>query len=73
MLTSANGYGDSDSDSLLNVFARFYGLDSFPAYDVKDGTGRPTFNEDVYVKRIEISAETFLLEANERGRVLETR
>ena len=62
------------------VFSRFYGLDRFPCKTdeglsdlVKQKKVLPIgdrlfFNAEVYQKRIRVTAETFLIEANQRGR-----
>jgi len=73
-----NGYGESNEDlSILKVFANFYNLKNFPTfeeakknkemYEQIDYTGNKLLNKEVYTRRIQISAETFLLEAEHRG------
>ena len=47
----------------MDVFAKFYGLAHFPlATETSE-----SFNTSVYLKRIETSVETFLIEANSRS------
>ena len=76
--TRENGYGpECPNPSLKQVFAAFYGIPFFPTYDKCQGLiefgsgfqgeGRQYFNANVYRKRIQIAAETFLIEANNRG------
>ena len=63
-MISENGYGSEklDHPTVLDVFAKFYGLDYFPLNnEIAD-----SFNGEVYLKRIQISVETFLIEANAR-------
>jgi len=67
---------DQLSAGLQDVFAKFYGLDRFPTFDEAKKGGEEMiklydgfFFGEVFVKRMEISAETFLLEANQRGEV----
>ncbi len=76
----AFGYGSKENseNSLLELFAELYEVDHFPTYGqcTPDTDGvtevsiadKQYFNQDVYYKRIKIAAETFLLEANARGR-----
>ena len=47
---------------MLDVFAKFYDLDYFPLHNET----ADSFNGEVYLKRIQISVETFLIEANAR-------
>ena len=75
--TLENGYGPECPLSLKQVFASFYDIPYFPTYDKCQGLiefgsgfqgeGRQYFNANVYRKRIQIAAETFLIEANNRG------
>jgi Domain of unknown function (DUF4804) len=69
--------------SIKDVFASFYGLGNFPSYEehrVKQEltaadaelSDRQFFNTDVYLHRIEVSIEIFLLEAEARGEAAET-
>ena len=61
----------------MDLFASFYGLDSLPTFDEFKQTVKGEeaqhrdnfFNGEVYRKRIEISAEIFLSEANSRAKV----
>ena len=83
--TEENGYGENNQRPSLNkVFAKFYGMENFHEFsDVKKHEnlykesqkylrkGR-FLNKEIYTKRIQITAETFLLEAEQRG-VLEDR
>ncbi len=73
-----NGYGKGARKTLNSVFAPFYGLDHFPTFQEcsssdKDGVVKRNqdtfFHEAVFQQRIEVSAEIFLLEANDRGKV----
>ena len=64
-----NGYGPNrnlDRPIILDVFAKFYDLEFFPLHDESSGS----FNAEVYLKRIQTSIETFLLEANARYELL---
>jgi len=63
--TIFRGYGKNKNElpTLLNVFADFYGIKYFPEYTNTE----PIFNSDIYIKRIKVSIETFLIEANSRG------
>lgn len=77
--TAENGYGNNPKrPTLMPLFAKFYDVDYFPTFD-DVASGRVTHgiaqkhrelyvNAKVYTRRIEISAETFLLEANRRGK-----
>ena len=70
---------------MKNVFANFYGLEAFPTRcdknldyllaekKVLDIGSKILFNADVYKKRIRCSAETFLIEANHRGKKIGKR
>jgi len=67
-----------DSTSLVDVFASFYGVTHIPTFSEVQSSGfedylklskTAYFNCPNYIRRIEISAETFLLEANDRGKV----
>ena len=83
--TEANGYGENNERPSLNkVFAKFYGMKNFHEFsDVKTHEnlyeesqkylrkGR-FLNKEIYTNRIQLSAETFLLEAEHRG-ILEDR
>ena len=69
-----NGYGECQRPSLKQVFADLYNLPFFPTYEQSQGllefysgSYKQYFNANVYRKRIQISAETFLIEANHRG------
>ena len=69
---------------LTDLFAQFYGLSHLPTHKecvdssklnseiVKTSDGS-YFNLPVYASRIELSAETFLLEAEGRGEVMQKR
>ena len=70
----ASGYGSKENSkkTILDPFSTFYGCDYFPSYSQCDSglftkcnktLGNNYFNYDVYTKRIQTSAETFLLEA----------
>jgi len=75
--TEERGYGKRKRNerSLQDVFAEFYGRECLPTYEeaAKDRSGdhiklsKLLFNAQLYRRRIEIGAETFLLEANDRG------
>ena len=83
--TEANGYGENNEMPSLNkVFAKFYGMKNFHEFsDVKKHgdlykesqkylrKGR-FLNKEICTKRIQVTAETFLLEAEHRG-ILEGR
>ena len=70
---------------MKNVFANFYGLEAFPTRcdknldyllaekKVLDIGSKILFNAEVYKKRIRCSAETFLIEANHRGKKIGKR
>jgi Domain of unknown function (DUF4804) len=69
--------------SIKDVFANFYGLGNFPSYEEycveQESTAadaelsdRQFFNSNVYLRRIEVSIEIFLLEADARGKAAET-
>jgi len=77
--TVANGYGN-DSDSMLTLFSKFYGKENFPLYEeakktpenyelVNSSYHHFLFDKEIYTSRIQISAETFLIEANSRGQM----
>ena len=80
----SNGYGQcDDKDSLQGVFAKFYGRgQGLPLYSevthnpqryVETGPSSGLFlDKEIYTRRMQISAETFLVEADHRG-VQETR
>jgi len=62
--TPENGYGQNQPQpSLKNVFAKFYKVDYFPTQKEFSAS----FNGSVYLQRIQVTAETFLIEANSRG------
>ena len=64
-LLPANGYGpggNAEHPAVLDVFAKFYDLDHFPLHDKIS----ESFNAEVYLKRIQTSVETFIIEANAR-------
>ena len=77
--TERNGYGENyESPTLNKVFAQFYGMRNLHEYsEVKNhnkmykesqpGSGK-YLNVEIYTKRIQLSAETFLLEAEHRGK-----
>ena len=80
--TRDNGYGPDNAQAetgVLGVFSRFYGVSYFHTYDeaekLKDQyircKGDFTFsrylNTEIYIKRIQTTAETFLLSAEMRG------
>ena len=78
--TAEAGYGDrNDTDTLLKIFAKFYGKNNFSTYDeatkcpelfkATDFSGSKLLDVEVYTKRIQVTAETFLLEAEHRGSV----
>ena len=64
-----------------SIFARFYEIDAFPAKSdenikelitqkkVLEIGDRIMFNAEIYQKRIRYTAETFLIEANHRGKM----
>merc|ERR1712004_102607 len=66
--------------AVLQLFAEFYGLEGLPAWDevnqlsdyhpldLRGGTQKIFINREVYIRRIQLSAETFLLDADERGK-----
>jgi len=77
-----NGYGEtsgSQGDNIQAVFAKFYGRHHLPLYqEVKLNQQRYVhtkrslssglyLDKDLYTRRIQISAETFLIEADSRG------
>jgi len=76
---------EPEKNSVKNVFANFYGLEAFPTRcdknldyllaekKVLDIGSKILFNADVYKKRIRCSAETFLIEANHRGKKIGKR
>ena len=74
----ALGYGSEENSkkTILDPFCRFYGYDYFPSYSQCESDlfknciqhkDNNYFNQDVYIKRIQTSVETFLLEAESRG------
>lgn len=75
--TGKNGYGKkSDRSSLLNQWAKFYGLEYFPTFEevMQDHSGQyiaycedEYLNKEVYKKRLRMVIEPFLLDANQRG------
>ena len=82
--TVENGYNNENSsekthqDQLKGLWARFYKIPSFPLYHTVSNSPRKEFekidhnkyfNKDVYQKRIKITAETLLIEANHRGKL----
>ena len=79
--TTEHGYGENVSEpSLKSIFANFYDLPYFPTYKSVQQSSNCNrmiefpmessyFNDTVYRKRIQISAETFLIEANHRGHI----
>eukprot|EP00092_Neocalanus_flemingeri_P027414 GFUD01029731.1.p1 GENE.GFUD01029731.1~~GFUD01029731.1.p1 ORF type:complete len:504 (-),score=136.68 GFUD01029731.1:143-1429(-) len=79
--TEIHGYGENTEDeSVLNIFAKFYEKRNFPLYEeakkdadsyevVNSGYHNFLFDKEVYTSRIQISAETFLIEANNRGKL----
>ena len=75
-----SGYGSKEHcrNTLLYPFSTFYGCDYFPSYSQCDAglftkciknIDNNYFNYDVYTKRIQNAAETFLLEAERRGTI----
>jgi hypothetical protein len=75
-----NGYGSKTASegTLREAFAKFYNLDFFPTFnghsskderivDIGHGPHGTQFYKDVYYQRIRLSAETFLIGANQRG------
>ena len=65
-----NGYGREAELNLKHIFANFYDLQNFPTYEEADEmikVNADYFDNSVYRQRIQISAETFLIEANYRG------
>jgi hypothetical protein len=59
-----NGYGPCRTEpSLKDVFAKFYDIEYFPTFTEFSGF----FNDSIYLRRIQITIETFLIEANSRG------
>merc|ERR1712013_684601 len=79
--TERRGYGETNTkESVLSISGKFYLKKNFPSYGealkypdgyevVKSAYHDFLFNKNVYRSRIQISAETFLIEANSRGRV----
>ena len=78
-----NGYGEGavKANPLLAAFARFYEVTSFPSFEeckkgqinkdeITKRSDKEFFNHGNYVKRIRVSAETFLLEADHRGQLM---
>lgn len=75
----SKGYGEkNEEESVLSIFAKFYGKNNFPLYEeaihnpgkyevVKSAYNDFLFDKEVYTSRVQISAETFLIEANSRG------
>ena len=74
----ALGYGSKENckKTILEPFRIFYGCDYFPSYsqcenglfsNCIENVGNNYFNHEVYIRRIQISAETFLIEAERRG------
>jgi len=72
------GYGSEENSkkTVLDPFCRFYGYEYFPSYsqcenvifkDCIKHKDNNYFNHDAYVKRIQTSVETFILEAERRG------
>ncbi len=68
--------GGNERWRLQRLWARFYGLEYFPTYEearqspdfVKCGLGGGLFNTRLYKQRMRVSIDTFLFEANRRGR-----
>jgi len=75
--TEDAGYGlNNDKESVLKVFAKFYHMDNFHSYKEAKSNKKmykeidfspDLLNREVYTQRIQISAETFLIEAEHRG------
>ena len=74
------GYGSKSSSekTILSVFSTFYGYEFFPSYSecesgaftkCEKNIHENYFNCEVYTKRIQTSAETFLIEAEKRGQL----
>ena len=74
----SNGYGEQNENTIQGVLARFYGRqNNLPLYQeaqlkqeryVETALGSRVFlDKDLYTRRIQISAETFLIEAEHRG------
>lgn len=74
------GYGSEENSkkTILNTFCRFYGYNYFPSYSqCENGLFKSCikhkdnnyFNHDLYIKRIQTSIETFLLEAERRSSI----
>merc|ERR1712059_102 len=67
---------NTEQSQVLALFAKFYGRTHFPSHqelvqsqdleyvEVRPGT---FFNKEVYTARLQLTAETFLIEANQRG------
>ena len=72
--TKENGYGYQDP-SLMKVFSKFYNQEYFPQFSegkhkesaYKQVDENRFLHKEAYTRRIQISAETFLLEAEHRG------
>ena len=74
----SNGYGEENREgSVLTIFAKFYGKNDFPVYEealqhpckyevVKSANNDFLFDKEAYTSRIQISAETFLIEGTEQ-------
>lgn len=75
--TEAAGYGLNNSrESVLKVFAKFYNMENFHSYEEAKNSkdmykgidfSQDLLNKEIYTKRIQISAETFLIESEQRG------
>ena len=74
------GYGSEENSkkTILDTFCRFYGYNYFPSYSqCENGLFKSCikhkdnnyFNHDLYIKRIQTSIETFLLEAEKRSSI----
>lgn len=73
-----NKLENSTKNKLLNVWARFYGIEYFPTYQeakksnahiklVDSQQNEAYFNQDVYIKRLRMSIDPFLQNANTYG------
>ena len=75
------GYGSTGErtreSAVLRLFAEFYGLSHLPSWDEAEETpelcplelrDKVFLQKEVYIRRIQLSAETFLIEAESRGK-----
>ena len=69
MITSKSTDSGSKDFPIVNLFLKFY-LERLK-FENLDFQG--TFNAPIYKERITISAETYLLEANQRGKLKESK